>query len=86
MSRLTPCTISIAVSHKLVAIAYNGRPITLWDLEEDGLYGSCGKKLAGGETSTHMVGYRMMYTYLCQNRKDRVSRNRVAAALKAIDP
>ena len=55
MSRLTPCAISIAVSHKMMAIAYNGRPITLWDLEEDGLYGSCGKKLAGGETSTHMV-------------------------------
>ena len=31
-------------------------------------------------------GYRMMYTYLCQNRKDRVSRNRVQAALKVIDP
>ena len=55
VSRLTPCAISIAVSHKMLAIAYNGRPITLWDLEEDGLYGSCGKKLAGGETSTHMV-------------------------------
>ena len=55
MSRLTPCAISIAVSHKMLAIAYHGRPITLWDLEEDGLYGSCGKKLAGGETSTHLV-------------------------------
>ena len=55
MSRLTPCAISIAVSHKMLAIAYNGRPITLWDLEEDGHYGSCGKKLAGGATTTHMV-------------------------------
>ena len=55
MSRLTPCAISIAVSHKMLAVAYNGRPITLWDLEEDDFYGSCGKKLAGGETSTHMV-------------------------------
>ena len=55
LSRLTPCAISIATSHKMLAVAYSGRPITLWDLLEDGYYGSCGKKLAGGETSTHMV-------------------------------
>lgn len=54
-SRRTPCAISMAVSHKMLAVAYSGRPITLWDLEEDGYYGSCGKKLANGETSTHMV-------------------------------
>ena len=51
----TPCAISIAVSHKMLAVAYSGRPITLWDLEEDTYYGACGKKLASGETSTHMV-------------------------------
>ena len=31
-------------------------------------------------------GYRFMYTYLCQNRKDLVSRDRIAAALKELDP
>ena len=51
----TPCAISIAVSHKMMAVAYSGRPIILWDLEEDAYYGTCGKKLATGETSTHMV-------------------------------
>lgn len=54
-SRRTPCAVSIAVSHRMLAVAYSGRPITLWDLEEDTYYGSCGKKLASGETSTHMV-------------------------------
>jgi WD40 repeat protein len=50
-----PCAISISVSHKMLAVAYSGRPITLWDLEEDAYYGSCGKKLPSGETSTHLV-------------------------------
>lgn len=54
-SRRTPCAISIAMSHRMLAVAYSGRPITLWDLEEDTYYGDCGKKLAGGETSTHVV-------------------------------
>ncbi|MCJ1385501.1 hypothetical protein MMC17_008624 [Xylographa soralifera] len=38
-----------------MAIAYSGRAITLWDLEEDAYYGNCGKKLPSGETSTHLV-------------------------------
>ena len=54
-SRLTPCAISIAVNHKMLAVAYSGRPIMLWDLEGDDYYGCCGKKLASGETSTHRV-------------------------------
>ena len=54
-SNRTACAISIAVSHKMLAVAFSGQPITLWDLEEDAYYGSCGKKLASGETSTHMV-------------------------------
>ena len=54
-SHSTPCAISIAVSHQMLAVAYSGRPITLWDLKEDTYYGSCGKKLTSGETSTHMV-------------------------------
>ncbi|KAI4135570.1 MAG: hypothetical protein LQ347_000571 [Umbilicaria vellea] len=39
----------------MLAVAYSGRPITLWDLEEDTYFGSCGKKLLSGETSTHLV-------------------------------
>ena len=39
----------------MLAIAYSGKPITIWDLEEDQYYGKCGKKLASGETSTHVV-------------------------------
>ncbi|KAL9122320.1 MAG: hypothetical protein Q9187_001129 [Circinaria calcarea] len=54
-SRHPPCAISISVSHKMLTVAYSGRPITLWDLEEDTYYGSCGKKLPSGETSTHLV-------------------------------
>jgi WD40 repeat protein len=39
----------------MLAVAYSGQPITLWDLEEDVYFGSCGKKLANGETSMHVV-------------------------------
>ena len=54
-SRRPPCAISISVSHRMMAVAYSGRPVMLWDLEQDTYYGSCGKKLPNGETSTHMV-------------------------------
>lgn len=54
-SRRIPCALSIAISHNMLAVAYSGRPIMLWDLEEHTYYGECGKKLASGETSTHMV-------------------------------
>lgn len=54
-SRCTPCAISLAVSHKMLAVAYSGRPITLWDLEGDSYYGCCGKNWTNGETSTHMI-------------------------------
>ncbi|KAK6812959.1 hypothetical protein RU639_010810 [Aspergillus parasiticus] len=50
-----PSAISISVGHQMLAAAYSGRPITLWDLREDTYYGSCGKKLADGETSKHVV-------------------------------
>jgi len=50
-----PSAISISISHKMMAVAYSGRPITLWDLEEDSYYGTCGKKLPNGETSSHIV-------------------------------
>ncbi|UKZ71031.1 uncharacterized protein TrAtP1_011999 [Trichoderma atroviride] len=39
----------------MLAVAYSGQPITLWDMEEDAYAGSCGKKLSSGETSTHVV-------------------------------
>ncbi|OTA85839.1 hypothetical protein M434DRAFT_400064 [Hypoxylon sp. CO27-5] len=50
-----PSAISISVDHMMFAVAYNGRPIALWDLEEDAYYGSCGKKMPDGETCTHLV-------------------------------
>ncbi|KAI6351616.1 hypothetical protein MCOR25_009820 [Pyricularia grisea] len=51
----TPSKLDISVSHGLLAVAYFGRPIILWDLEEESYIGSCGKKLSNGETSTHAV-------------------------------
>ncbi|EAW21800.1 NACHT and WD domain protein [Aspergillus fischeri NRRL 181] len=50
-----PSVISISFGHRMLAVAYSGRPIALWDLEEDVYYGSCGKKLSDGRTSTHPV-------------------------------
>jgi WD40 repeat protein len=54
-SRRVPSVISISFGHRMLAVAYSGRPIALWDLEEDVYYGSCGKKLSDGRTSTHPV-------------------------------
>jgi WD40 repeat protein len=50
-----PCALTISVSHEILAIAYSGQPIMLWDLAEDAYIGSCGKKLSSGATSTHVV-------------------------------
>ena len=50
-----PSAVSISIGHRMLAAAYSGRPIMLWDMNEDLYYGECGKKLANGETSTHMV-------------------------------
>ncbi|KAK4870097.1 hypothetical protein LT330_005151 [Penicillium expansum] len=55
MPRGTPCALALSTSHKMLAVAYSGQPITLWDIEEDTYAGSCGKKLSNGETSTHVV-------------------------------
>lgn len=49
------CAISMSLSHKMLAVAYHSRSIILWDLEDDAYYGSTGKKLANGKTSSHMV-------------------------------
>lgn len=53
--RRPPCAISISVSHQMLAVAYSGKPILLWDLSEDMFYGNCGRKLSNGETSTHVI-------------------------------
>ena len=50
-----PRAFSCSMSHRMLAIAYSGQPISLWDLEADTYYGTCGKKLANGHTSTHVV-------------------------------
>jgi WD40 repeat protein len=50
-----PSAISISVSHKMLAVAYIGKPVILWDLKDNSFYGNCGKKLSNGETSTHPV-------------------------------
>ncbi|PMD42345.1 NACHT and WD domain protein [Hyaloscypha variabilis F] len=51
----TPRAISISVTHKMLAIAYVGQPILLWNMATDSYYGTCGKKLSSGETTTHAV-------------------------------
>ncbi|KAJ4160357.1 hypothetical protein NW754_003482 [Fusarium falciforme] len=53
--RGTPYALTLSTSHGMLAVAYSGQPITLWDMEEDAYAGSCGKKLSSGETSTHVV-------------------------------
>jgi WD40 repeat protein/pimeloyl-ACP methyl ester carboxylesterase len=50
-----PSAISISIPHKMLAVAYNGKPVILWDLDADSYYGSTGKKLTSGESSTHPV-------------------------------
>ncbi|KAJ5781041.1 hypothetical protein N7457_006201 [Penicillium paradoxum] len=53
--RGTPCALALSISHGMLAVAYSGQPITLWDMKENAYAGSCGKKLSTGETSTHVV-------------------------------
>ncbi|KAI0431150.1 NACHT and WD domain protein [Xylaria sp. FL1042] len=53
--RRQPCAITLSMSHRMLAAAYSGMPIVLWDLDEGSCYGTCGKKMPDGETSTHMV-------------------------------
>ncbi|KAK5659672.1 hypothetical protein OQA88_880 [Cercophora sp. LCS_1] len=48
-----PVAFSLSIAHRMLAVAYSGQPITIWDLEGDAFYGTCGKKLATGETATH---------------------------------
>ncbi|KAJ5216175.1 uncharacterized protein N7498_002582 [Penicillium cinerascens] len=53
--RGSPCALTLSTNHRILAVAYSGQPITLWDMEENVFAGSCGKKLSSGETSTHVV-------------------------------
>lgn len=55
--RLTgaPTAISISAVHRMLAVAYSGQPVCLWDLEEDAYFGSCGKTHPRGELSSHRV-------------------------------
>ncbi|TVY33066.1 Vegetative incompatibility protein HET-E-1 [Lachnellula subtilissima] len=53
--RRPPCAISISVSHQMMAVAYSGKPILLWDLAGNTFYGTCGRKWSNGETSTHVI-------------------------------
>ncbi|GAB1314257.1 hypothetical protein MFIFM68171_04467 [Madurella fahalii] len=53
--RRPPSALSIGVAHKMLAVAYSSKPVTIWDLDGDVYYGSCGKKLATGETALDPV-------------------------------
>ncbi|GAP85781.2 putative NACHT and WD domain protein [Rosellinia necatrix] len=50
-----PCAVTLSGSHRMLAAAYAHSPIILWDLDEDAYYGTTGKKMPNGETSTHMI-------------------------------
>ncbi|CDM29077.1 hypothetical protein DTO013E5_5806 [Penicillium roqueforti] len=49
------CALTLSTNQGMLAVAYSGRLIVLWDMEEDAYAGSCGKKLSNGDTSTHVV-------------------------------
>ncbi|KAJ5682334.1 hypothetical protein N7462_005499 [Penicillium macrosclerotiorum] len=51
----TPSAVSISFAHRMLAVAYRGRPITLWDLKEDSYCGICGKRLPGGNSGPYLV-------------------------------
>ncbi len=50
-----PCAFSISLEHQMMAVAYRGQPIILWDLREDDYYGICGKKLPSGAIGPYWV-------------------------------
>ncbi|KAK4249176.1 hypothetical protein C7999DRAFT_39730 [Corynascus novoguineensis] len=50
-----PCAVSISRGHRMMAVAYRGRPITLWDLEEDSFYRLCGKGSTDGVTGPYFA-------------------------------
>ena len=50
-----PTAVSISTPHRMLAVAYTGQPICLWDLEEEAYFGSCGKRPLSGELSSNRV-------------------------------
>ncbi|KAI1366621.1 WD40 repeat-like protein [Xylaria arbuscula] len=50
-----PCALALSPSQGLLAVAYTGQPITIWDIEENEFAGNCGKRLSNGKTCTHVV-------------------------------
>jgi WD40 repeat protein len=53
--RRCPCALAISVDHNVLAVAYTGGPITIWDLKEDAFVGYCGKLLPNGDIISHRV-------------------------------
>ncbi|KAL8375675.1 hypothetical protein RB595_006996 [Gaeumannomyces hyphopodioides] len=53
--RRAPGALTLSVPHGMLAVAYPGQAIMLWDTREDCYFGTCGEKLSNGETSTHVV-------------------------------
>ncbi|KAL8347465.1 hypothetical protein RB601_003101 [Gaeumannomyces tritici] len=53
--RRAPGALTLSVPHGMPAVAYPSQAIMLWDMKEDCYFGTCGKKLSNGETSTHVV-------------------------------
>jgi WD40 repeat protein len=51
----SPCAFSISLEHQMMAVAYRGQPIILWDLREDDYYGVCGKRLPNGAIGPYWV-------------------------------
>lgn len=51
----TATVLALSFQHRMLAVAYTGRPITVWDIDEFSIIGTCGKKWSSGETSTHPV-------------------------------
>ena len=50
-----PSSLAMSVHSQLLAVAYLGHPILLWDLAQNTDLGTCGKKLVNGDTSNDQV-------------------------------
>ncbi|KPM35593.1 hypothetical protein AK830_g10990 [Neonectria ditissima] len=53
--RQCPSKVTISVGHEMLAAAYLGQPILLWDLREDSYYGTCAMKYPSGKPNTSRV-------------------------------
>ncbi|KAL2264512.1 hypothetical protein VTJ83DRAFT_7022 [Remersonia thermophila] len=50
-----PCAVSISPGHRMMAVAYQGPPITLWDMDEASFYGRCGKGSLDSMTGPYLA-------------------------------